>query len=121
MAGRFSFSVPGRRNAGDPWFRIGTIDVTTTVLVGLLCVASMFVWALDPAIVDNLALVPSAVRAGEVWRLFTWPIANAPDIWTVITIAIFWYFGREVEGMLGRMRFGLFLEIGRASCRERVL
>ena len=56
MAGRFSFSVPGRRNAGDPWFRIGTIDVTTTVLVVLLCVASMFVWALDPAIVDNLAL-----------------------------------------------------------------
>ena len=49
------------------------------------------------------------MRDGEVWRLFTWPIANAPDIWTVITIAIFWYFGREVEGMLGRMRFGLLL------------
>ena len=32
MAGRFSFSVPERRNAGDPWFRIGTLDVGTTVL-----------------------------------------------------------------------------------------
>ena len=33
MAGRFSFSVPERRNAGDPWFRIGTLDVGTTILV----------------------------------------------------------------------------------------
>ena len=109
MAGRFSFSVPGRRNAGDPWFRIGTLDVNTTVLVVLLCVASMFVWAIDPAIVDNLVLDPAAVRDGELWRLFTWPFANAPEIWTVITIAIFWYFGREIEGMLGRIRFGFLL------------
>ena len=35
MAGRFSFSVPERRNASDPWFRIGEFDVTTTVLVVL--------------------------------------------------------------------------------------
>ncbi len=35
MAGRFSFSVPGRRNASDPWFRIGTLDVKTTMLVVL--------------------------------------------------------------------------------------
>ena len=33
-----------------------------------------------------------------MWRLFTWPLANEPDIWTVITLAIFWYFGREIEG-----------------------
>ena len=33
MAGRFSFSVPGRRNSGDPWFRIGTAhDVTVQEL-----------------------------------------------------------------------------------------
>ena len=109
MAGRFSFSVPGRRNAGDPWFRIGTLDVTTTVLVVLVCVASMFVWALDPEIVRNLILDPSAVRDGELWRLFTWPFANEPTLWAVITLGIFWYFGREVEGMLGRTRFAWLL------------
>ena len=79
MAGRFSFSVPGRRNAGDPWFRIGTLDVGTTMLVVLLCVASMFVWAIEPASVwDNLVLDPDDVRGGEVWRLVTWPLANEP-------------------------------------------
>jgi membrane associated rhomboid family serine protease len=111
MAGRFSFSVPGRRNSGDPWFRIGTLDVSTTVLVVLLCVASMFVWAADPSLVGNLILNPAAVKDGELWRLLTWPLANEPSLWTVITIAIFWYFGREIEGLLGRMKFAYFLII----------
>ena len=31
------------------------------------------------------------------------------DLWTVITLAIFWYFGREIEGLLGRMRFAMLL------------
>ena len=107
MAGRFSFSVPGRRNAGDPWFRIGTLDVSTTILVILLCVGGMVLWAFGErqTLWNDLVLVPDEVRRGEVWRLFTWPIANVPDIWPVITLAIFWYFGREIEGMLGRVRF----------------
>ena len=44
-----------------------------------------------------------------MWRLFTWPLANEPTIWVVITLAIFWYFGREVEGMVGRVRFAFLL------------
>ncbi|MEY4606551.1 MAG: hypothetical protein RLY45_1311, partial [Actinomycetota bacterium] len=32
MAGRFSLSFPGRRDEDDPWFRIGNLDVTTSVL-----------------------------------------------------------------------------------------
>ena len=109
MAGRFSFSVPERRNAADPWFRIGTLDVSTTVLVVLLSVASMFVWAIDDALWANLVLIPEAVRNGEVWRLFTWPLANQPGLWEVLTLAIFWYFGREIEGLVGRVRFGILL------------
>lgn len=122
MAGRFSFSVPGRRSESDPWFRIGTLDVNTTVLVVLMCVASMFVWAFDPprlsggipsptGIFGQLILWPPDVRSGELWRVLTWPIANQPSIWTILTIAIFWYFGREIEGMLGRNRFAWFLGI----------
>jgi membrane associated rhomboid family serine protease len=110
MAGRFSFSVPGRRNAGDPWFRIGTLDVGTTILVILLCVASMFLWAINPdGLWRELQLIPAEVRGGEVWRLVTWPIANEASLWVVITLAIFWYFGREVEGMVGRVRFAILL------------
>jgi len=109
VAGRFSFSFPERRNAGDPWFRIGTLDVGTTVLVILLCAASMLLWAIDSSAWLNLALLPEEVRSGQVWRVLTWPLANQPGIWEVFTLAIFWYFGREIEGMLGRARFAVLL------------
>jgi hypothetical protein len=109
MAGRFSFSVPERRNAGDPWFRIGTLEVTTTILVVILSVVGMFVYAADRSLWNELVLWPQDVRNGEVWRIVTWPLANDPDLWTVITLAIFWYFGREIEGLLGRTRFALLL------------
>jgi membrane associated rhomboid family serine protease len=109
MAGRFSFSVPERRNFGDPWFRIGTLEVTTTVLVVLLSVAGMFLWAIDEASWLKLVLFPDLVRDGEVWRIVTWPIANEAGLWPVLTLAIFWYFGREIEGLLGRTRFAVLL------------
>jgi membrane associated rhomboid family serine protease len=109
MAGRFSFSMPERRDASDPWFRIGTLDITTTMLVVIACVASLFVWAISQDVHQYLWLIPEDVKHGELWRLLTWPIANVPDLWTVITIAIFWYFGKQVEGMLGRNKFGIML------------
>ena len=109
VAGRFSFSVPERRNASDPWFRIGTLDVTTTILVILLSAASMVLWAIDGSAWSYLILDPAEVKSGQVWRLVTWPLANEPTIWAVITLGIFWYFGRELEGMLGRVRFAVLL------------
>jgi hypothetical protein len=109
MAGRFSFSVPERRNPSEPWFRIGTLDVNTTMVVVLASVATMFVWAASQDLWLNLALLPDSVRGGELWRLLTWPLANQPGIWEVLTIAIFWYFGREIEGLLGRTRFAVML------------
>lgn len=111
MAGRFSFSSPESRYGGPPWFRVGDVDITTTVLIAATCVLSMFVWAADPDLLAPLLLEPSEIRGGQIWRLVTWPLANAPDIWTLITIAIFWYFGRELEGLLGRNRFATFLAI----------
>ncbi|MCU0259895.1 MAG: rhomboid family intramembrane serine protease [Ilumatobacteraceae bacterium] len=108
MAGRFSFSAPESRYGGPPWFRIGQLDVTTTVLVALACVGSMFVYAILGDL-DPLILWPEKVLEGQLWRLVTWPIANGPDIWTLLTIVIFWYFGREVEGLVGRNRFAWFL------------
>jgi hypothetical protein len=111
MAGRFSYSSPESRYGGTPWFKVGDIDVGTAVLVAGACVLSMFVWAIDSSLLEPLVLDASAVRSGQIWRLATWPFANAPDFWTIITIAIFWYFGRELEGLLGRNRFAWFLLI----------
>jgi hypothetical protein len=109
MAGRFSLQFPGRRDASDPWFRVGTIDVTTTTLVSAVIALSMFVWAISPRFVNALALDASAVRSGEVWRIATWPLSNEPSLWTVIGIAVFWLVGNELERATGRNRFAWFL------------
>ena len=109
MSGRFQLSFPGRRGHDDPWFRMGTVDVNTALLAALLCVVSMFVWALSPSLLEPLVLFPDKVLNGQVWRLFTWPIANQPDVWTLATIAMLWYFGKELERMVGRNRFAIML------------
>jgi len=109
MSGRFQISFPGRRENDDPWFRVGALDVTTSVLVPALCVISMFVWAANPDFLDPLILWVTDVRHGQLWRLVTWPLANNPNLWTVLTIAMLWYFGRELERMVGRVRFALML------------
>jgi membrane associated rhomboid family serine protease len=59
----------------------------------------------------NLALIPDEVRSGQLWRIVTWPFYNEPDIWTVVTIALLWYFGRELERMVGRVRFAILLAL----------
>lgn len=109
MSGRFSLSFPGRRGHDDPWFRVGAVDVNTSLLAALMCTLSMFVWALSPSFLEPLILWPDKVLNGQVWRLFTWPIANAPDIWTLAIIAMLWYFGKELERMVGRMQFAVLL------------
>jgi membrane associated rhomboid family serine protease len=107
--GRYSWSAPGSRYGLRPWFRVGNVDVTTTVLVAALAVISIFVWSIDQETALRLALIPDLVREGQVWRVVTWPFVNDPDLWTIITIAIFWYFGTEIESRLGRNRFAIML------------
>ena len=93
----------------EPWFRVGTLDVTTTILVVAASVVSMFVWALSPRLLDPLVLYSYEVRSGQIWRIFTWPLANEPSIFTVLSLVIFFLFGRELERVLGRVRFAWLL------------
>ena len=110
MAGRFSFSVPERRNASDPWFRIGTLDVTTTMLVVLASVAvDVRVGRQRASCGRTSCSTPTPSGGARCGACVTWPLANQPGIWEVLTIAIFWYFGREIEGLLGRTRFAIML------------
>ena len=115
MAGRYRFSFPSRRGHTDPWFRVGSLDVTTTVLVTAMCVISLFVWSANFEAWKHTALIASEVRSGQVWRLFTWPITNDLSgnqaIWNVISIALFWYFGKEVENQIGRAKFAWTLTL----------
>ena len=105
MPGRYRFSMPSNRDRTDPWFRLGAIDITSSVLVAFVCVVSFFIYAANKSWLNPFIFISSDVRSGEVWRLLTYPLVNPPDIWVVISIAIFWYFGSQVEAQLGRVRY----------------
>jgi membrane associated rhomboid family serine protease len=105
VPGRYQFSLP-ERPARDGWFRLGSIDVTTTALLVGLGIVSMFVYAIDKTFLFELAFVGEFVRDGEVWRLVTWPLVNPPDsIWVIITLAFFWFVGHRIEDEIGRGRY----------------
>jgi hypothetical protein len=104
---------PGR-GSEDGWFHLGTVEVTTTVLVVVLSIVSVVEWALEGSfgpVQSHLLLDPDAVVTGQVWRLLTWPLAypGGFGLGTVIAIAIFWYFGTEIESLLGKKRMAWFL------------
>lgn len=94
----------------DPWFSIGRLEVSTSVLVALIGVASGLAWVFDTSLPGWLAYSPeAAIVGGEVWRIATWPLAN--DIGVVLSALILWYFGRDLERLVGRVRM-LWLIVG---------
>lgn len=105
VANRFQFALPDPRPR-DGWTRAGNLELTTTAIMVIAGVASMFLYAISRSAFLKLAFFPPLVRNGEVWRLVTWPIANAPtQIWVVITLAFFWFIGHAVEDLVGRNRY----------------
>lgn len=99
------FAAMFRRRPNDGWFRVGRYDVTTVDIMTMLAIASMFVWAADQGTFDKLTFEAPAVRSGEIWRLVTWPIAEVPGFFALISIAFFWSFGQQLEALFGRGRF----------------
>ncbi|NHB85827.1 hypothetical protein G7085_18080 [Tessaracoccus sp. HDW20] len=69
----------------DPWFRLGRVHVTTTVAVVLIGAVGMLAWVFAPSIPTYLWLTPPEVLGGEVWRLFTWPLAEGISLWASST------------------------------------
>lgn len=109
MPGRYQFSLPERRSR-DGWFRIGSLDVTTTAFMVLAGVVSMFWYAVDVDSLAQLVFSGDFVRQGDLWRLVTWPVVNPPDnIWVVLTFAFFWFVGHAVEDRIGRQRFTVMI------------
>jgi membrane associated rhomboid family serine protease len=105
--------MPKSRGHSDPWFNLGSLEITTTVIVTFLCVLSVFVWAAqgsdNPAIFLHTVVLPDEVKSGQIWRLLTWPVGNdlagSDAIWKAVSIALFWYFGREIENQIGRVKY----------------
>jgi Family of unknown function (DUF6576) len=99
------FAAIFRRRPNDGWFRAGRYDVTTTDLLCVLAVASMFVYGFSRDSFNKLLFTPALVREFELWRLVTWPIATEPDIWPLLGIVFFWLFGQQLEGLFGRNKY----------------
>jgi len=116
-----SFNM-GRFGSDDPWFRVGNLDVNTTIFVVGVGLISMFVWAAEGpgraiskylwlASDDLGAFTGGSVLGGQIWRLVTWPIPNEPDFWTLILFAVFFMLGSQIEGAMGRRLFAIYLLI----------
>jgi hypothetical protein len=99
------FAAIFRRRPNDGWFRAGRYDVTTTDIVCVLSLSTMFVYGLGVDRFNKLVFVPALVREFEIWRLFTWPFATEPQIWPLLGIVFFWLFGQQLESLFGRGRF----------------
>ncbi len=91
-----------RDHSGDAWFRLGRFDVSSTVLLVIIGAIGVVVSAFVPALVQGGHFSPQLVLQGEVWRSFTWPFVAGPDLWTILTLAMLWYFGRDLENQIGR-------------------
>jgi len=102
MFGFSEFSEQGR-----PWFHVGRVAVTSTVLlVGVFSLSMVLVALLGAAqavgFLSQLPLFSRSVWHGEVWRLVTWPLVNGPTLWFALSMLMLYFFGREVERVLGR-------------------
>ncbi len=112
----FSFR-PSRfaEGGGDPWFRIGTFDIGSAGIVSLIVAVSMFVRAAEGSsgpLGEWTPYVGSRVLDGEIWRLFTWWLPNEPSLWTVVTVAMVYLFGSQLEASLGgKERMATYLGI----------
>ncbi len=102
---------PSRGSTDDGWFRVGTIEVTTTILIVGLSTLSLFIRAATLLLYDATVLRSWQVRSGQIWRIGSWPLANEISLWTAISIALLYVFGREIERLLGRVRYVWFLAI----------
>lgn len=104
---------PGRGSA-DGWFRVGSLEVTTVLLVVAVVVVSLVDYAIEPItkpIQTHLLLDPDSVLNGQVWRLVTWPVTYPAGfgLFDILAVFFFWYFGNEIESQLGKRRMAWFV------------
>lgn len=101
-------------NAPLTYVRGIPVDVTTlltAVHVACMLVLAAFLAADREAWVDALKLKPDFALTGHIWTLVTYPFCHnivRESIWFAVQMAIFFWFGREVERFIGRNAFAWF-------------
>lgn len=112
----YMFSYRPSRFGGDgnPWFRIGTFDVGSAGIVSIAGIVGMVLWALEGPthpVSRYLTFVPQEIVSGQLWRLLSWILPNQPSIWVVLSAAIIYLLGSQLEGILGRVSMAWFLGV----------
>ncbi|MEO8205403.1 MAG: rhomboid family intramembrane serine protease [Chthoniobacterales bacterium] len=104
----------GKNHDYEPCFCLRGYPIyATTLLVAIEVIACVAVaLLLGTGNASTISLfdfsVPALVGKFQIWRIGTYPLLNAPDIWFALQMYFLFQFGREVERFLGRKRFLLF-------------
>jgi hypothetical protein len=77
-------------------------------------VLTYFLWQSKPTFLEDIALVPSRVLHGEVWRLLTF--VGQPPPTNLLFAIFFWYLfymmGTALESTWGAFRYNVYLLVG---------
>lgn len=70
--------------------------------------------AISPGLEENLMLIPEAVMAGQVWRIFTFilipPATSA--FWILFTLYFYYIIGMGLEQAWGSFKFNIYYLVG---------
>lgn len=112
MADRYAFQSPFARG-GDPWFRVGSVDVTTTVAITALAAFGVILTVIEGGIgtiSSGLLLSQEAITRGQIWRFGTWPIPPDSDFfWALLGMIFFFMIGSQFERTLGRRAYTILI------------
>jgi hypothetical protein len=110
-------SWSNRQNSAPVWLRMlertaGWIAIPNLgiLLVTLQALGFIFI-SMDPAWAEVLALIPSAVRGGEYWRLVTFlsmPLSQSP-LWMIFVLWFLYFIVNTLEQQWGAMRTTLYV------------
>jgi membrane associated rhomboid family serine protease len=102
-AGRSSARAPRTRFGGSA--RSAGQGTATKVLMGVLAAQYLFSLLSGGLVLGLLALVNSAVYAGELWRLVTYAFTSFGLLGLAMNLLVLWLAGRAMEAALGSWRF----------------
>ena len=92
----------------SPLGHVRGVPVYVTTLLVAIHVVAMVVLAIATSAAgwpSRLVFNRDAVMAGEVWRMLSFALLNAPTVFFVVEMYLLWSFGRDVEQHIGRRAF----------------
>lgn len=102
-------SVPRRQTTVHPRIWAPGSPRVVWFITSVLCgwaAAQFALWAFAiPEVRLSLQLDAAGVRAGEYWRFLTHQLFHANPAHFFVTLLVFFYTGREVEPIIGRLPF----------------